>query len=148
MATAEFKVHDGLKQTAVFHQILVATDFSDTSRRAVGGASSGSANDAELSVVHVPHSDWRYEMLGNPPELDLERTDVQCRLEDLIASLHAERKIDANLLKPGPVAMMVSAAASKESADLVVVGTRGLGGFASWHWVRWLRSCCGSRRVR
>jgi nucleotide-binding universal stress UspA family protein len=69
-------------------------------------------------------------MLGHPPELDLEQTDMQRRLEELIASIRTEKKIEANLLKPGPVAAMVSAAASKKSADLVVVGTRGLGGFA------------------
>ncbi|HYM76401.1 MAG TPA: universal stress protein [Candidatus Dormibacteraeota bacterium] len=131
MATAECKAQDSTKQATVFHQILVATDFSDAWRRALSEALVlASDKDAKMTLVHVAHTDWRYEMLDTPPEFDLEQGDARRGLEKLIDSLHSEKKIEAALLKAGPVAATVADLARVKGADLIVVGTRGLGGFA------------------
>lgn len=131
MPVAEAIQQDVVKRCAVFQEILVATDFSKASRRALTEAVAlASENDAHLSVVHVLLADWRYEMLENPPELDLERQDAEQKLAELIQSVPCERKIETTLLKQSSIAEAVAIEARDRAADLLVVGTRGLGGIA------------------
>ncbi|HTW32629.1 MAG TPA: universal stress protein [Candidatus Sulfotelmatobacter sp.] len=113
----------------VFHNILVATDFSDASRRAVSEAVALAAeNHAQVSVVHVAHNDWRYESLDNPPQLDLERIDAQMQLESSIHEVRPEQNIRTILIKHGPAAEAIAKVARENAADLLVLGTRGRGG--------------------
>src|SRR6478609_7097007 len=73
MIVAESEVKEAAAKPAGFHHILVATDFSKCSERALTQAVAlAEENEAEVSLVHVLTSDWRYEMLENPPELGLE----------------------------------------------------------------------------
>jgi len=129
MAVAE-KTQEIPKQTAVFHNILVATDFSEASRRALSSALALAGEDSHLSVVHVVHADWRYEMLENPPEIELERSDEQKRLDAFVNDLHPTRQVCATLIKSGPVAHAVLSAIAETGADLLVIGTRGRGGLS------------------
>lgn len=114
----------------VFHHILMATDFSEASQHALSGAIAMAAqNDARLSVVHVLHTDWRYEVLDNPPEIDLERSDAQRRLDSATRDLGFAREIDSMIIRHGPVPQKVLALAQEIRADLLVIGTRGRSGF-------------------
>jgi nucleotide-binding universal stress UspA family protein len=115
--------------TEVFHHILMATDFSEASQRALSGAIALAAqNHARLSVVHVLHTDWRYEILDNPPEIDLERMDAQRRLEAATRDMGFGREIDSVIIRHGPVPQKVVMLAEEVGADLLIIGTRGRGG--------------------
>jgi nucleotide-binding universal stress UspA family protein len=113
------------QSTQVFHSILVATDFSPASRRALSGALSlAVTNDADVSLVHVFHTDWRYEMLESPPEIDLERTDAQQKLDAEVRAVHSTREIHPILIQQQLVAQSILMALAQSHADLLVVGTR------------------------
>jgi nucleotide-binding universal stress UspA family protein len=113
----------------VFHHVLMATDFSEASQRALSGAITLAAqNHAPLSVVHVLHTDWRYEILDNPPEIDLERIDAQRRLEAATRDMGFGRALDSIIIRHGPVPQKVLALAEEVGADLLVIGTRGRAG--------------------
>lgn len=114
---------------SVFHHILVATDFSAPSRRALCNALVlASENDARVSVVHVLHPDFKYAALENPPEIDLERIAAEREIKALVEEFGPEQKIDATLVRHGPVADQVVALIEEKSIDLLVIGTRGRGG--------------------
>ena len=113
----------------MFYHILVATDYSEVSRCALAaGLSLAAANDAHLSAIHVAHSDWRYEMLESPPQIEMEGNDEQARLRAFIHESHPERTVNAVLVKSGSVARAVTTAITDIGADLLVIGTRGRGG--------------------
>lgn len=117
--------------TQVFHHLLMATDFSDVSQRALAGASALAAqNHALLSVVHVLPTDWRYEILDNPPEIDLERMDAQKRLETATRAIRFTQAPDCVIIRHGPVPQKVIALAEEAGVDLLVIGTRGRAGLA------------------
>jgi len=131
MAVAEKVILETPNPTAVFRQILVATDFSQASRRALSSALRlASGTDSRLSVIHVVHPDWRYEMLDTPPELDLENSDEQLRLRTFVDDLQPGCEIEATLIKSGPVARTVVSVIADMGADLLVIGTRGRGGLS------------------
>lgn len=118
------------KTSAAFRHILVATDFSEASRRALCDALALAAeNHAQLSVVHVLHPDRKYAALENPPEIDLERIAAEKQIKALVDELGPELKIDTTLVKHGPVAEQVATVIGDEAIDLLVIGTRGRGGF-------------------
>jgi nucleotide-binding universal stress UspA family protein len=117
----------------VFRHILVATDFSEVSRRALLDALALAANsDTQVSVIHVMRPDWRYASLENPPEIDLQRIDTEERLQAFVsdAALGAEMKIKAGYVRQGPVAQAVAAVIQEAAVDLLVIGTRGRGGLS------------------
>lgn len=133
MAFAELKIHDSSSRTSVFRNILVAADFSHASTSALSAAISlAEENDSHLSVIHVLQSDWRYEMLESPPELDLERLDADRRLKKLIADLKPERQISSKVLKNGPIAGAILSLATESGIDLLVVGTHGRRGLSKF----------------
>jgi nucleotide-binding universal stress UspA family protein len=111
---------------SVFRRILVAVDFSEASHRALIGAMAITAGEAaEISVVHVSDMDWRYEMLENPPEINLERIDAGQQLSAWIGDLASPRKFETITVNRGPVARAVLAVAGEKQPDLLVIGTRG-----------------------
>lgn len=117
------------QMTGVFHHLLMATDFSDASQHALAGAMTLAAqNRAHLSVVHILRTDWRYEILDNPPEIDLERIDAQRRLETAIHETGSRDVPDSVVLRHGPVPQKVVALAEESGVDLLVIGTRGRAG--------------------
>jgi nucleotide-binding universal stress UspA family protein len=115
--------------SAVFHHILVATDFSEPSRRALCDATAlAGENQAQLSIIHVLHTDRRYGVLENPPEVDPGHIAAERELKALVSDLKADLKVDTTLLQHGPVAQQVAAAIEEKAIDLLVIGTRGRGG--------------------
>jgi nucleotide-binding universal stress UspA family protein len=85
-------------------------------------------NNAQLSVVHVLHSDRKYAALEDPYELNLERIAAEKEIKVLVDKLGPEQKIDIALVKHGPVAEQVAALIEERQIDLLVIGTRGRGG--------------------
>ena len=123
MSVAQFSTPAIPQPAEVFHHILMTTDFSEASQRALAGAIALAAqNHAHLSVVHVLHTDWRYEILDNPPEIDLERIDAQRRLEAATRDMGFGRVLDSIIIRRGPVPQKVLALAEEVGADLLVIG--------------------------
>ena len=117
------------KNSAPFRHILVATDFSEASRRALCDALTLAADyNAQLSVVHVVHHDRSNATLESPPELDLERAYAQERIAALIDELGTEQKITTILVNHGPVVEAVVRVIKEGAVDILVIGTRGRGG--------------------
>ncbi len=130
MIVEERKTQRVSETTSVFRRILVPVDFSYASRRALAVATALAPAEAKLSVAHVMNTDWRYEMLENPPEIDLERHDAKDKLSALVGEFDGDRKIDSLLVRHGPIAQAILALAGEEAADLIVVGTHGRGGLS------------------
>lgn len=130
MTVGELKTSwNGLKTGTVFHNILVATDFSEASRRALCDALVIAAeNEARVAVVHVLQPDRKYATQENPPELDLDRRAAERQIKALVDEFGPEQKIHATLVKHGPVAVQVAGLIEEEKIDLLVIGTRGRGG--------------------
>jgi nucleotide-binding universal stress UspA family protein len=130
MTVAELKTTlNTSKTSAAFRHILVATDFSEPSRRALCDAVALAVeNQAQLSVIHVLQPDRKYGALENPPELDLERIAAERRIKALVNEFGPEQKVDAILVKHGPVAEQVASVIEERAIDLLVIGTRGRGG--------------------
>ena len=117
------------KTSAVFRHILVATDFSEASRRALCDALVWAVeNHARLSVMHVLQADWNYAALESPPELDLARIDAEKRIRALVDELGPVPNFDSVVVKHGPVAEAAAAVIAEGAVDLLVIGTRGRGG--------------------
>jgi nucleotide-binding universal stress UspA family protein len=129
MTTAELTTTPPTPTTrALFRHILVATDFSRASRRALCDAVELAAeNDAQLSVVHVLQPDIKYGALENPPELDLERIAAEQQLRSLDGDLGPVKKINTILVKHRPVAEAIASVIAEQGVDLLVIGTRGRG---------------------
>jgi len=131
MSTAALEIRGVPTKDALFHQILLATDLSGSSERALLAALElADENHSQLTLVHVVNSDWRYEVLENPPELALEQVDVQKRLRAFADKLAPGRNIPSTLIKHGPVAQSIASAALHQGADLVVIGTHGRRGLS------------------
>ncbi len=117
------------KSSEVFHHILVATDFSEPSRRALCDALVLAAeNNAQLSVVHVLHSDRNYAAVEDPYELNRERAAAEKEIKALIDKLGPDHEVNPAMVKHGPVAQQVLAVIEEKAIDLLVIGTRGRGG--------------------
>jgi nucleotide-binding universal stress UspA family protein len=114
-------------------RIVVGIDGSDSSVRALDWAlAEGRRRDAVVDVVHAWQASWTYGPLANVFPYDLDDADRPAR--DLLATT-----LDAALARADPVTteqtLLAGGAAAAllemaQSADLVVVGRRGRGGFA------------------
>jgi len=131
MTVVELKSPVATQSAAAFRNILVATDFSEASRRALHHALEiATENRAELSLVHVLRPDWRYATLESPPEMDLQRADAEQRLKALIRQEAPDHNIDIELMTSGPVADAVVSFIRESKVDLLVIGTRGRAGLS------------------
>ncbi|MFZ0734677.1 MAG: universal stress protein [Candidatus Sulfotelmatobacter sp.] len=130
MIVQELQTQETLKAAPIFERVLVAVDFSDSSRRALCCALPLLASGKEhISAVHVLKADWRYEVLDSPPELGLEETDAWRRLHSVLDESGPQKNVEATLLQHGPVAQALLSFAARTDTDLIILGTRGLGGF-------------------
>lgn len=131
MSTAELHLTDICASDSIFRHIVVATDFSKASERAFCEALVIAREyDAQISLVHAVNADWRYEMLENPPEIDLEEADAKARMTAFTNALAPGAEIPSTLIRRGPTAPSVAAAAMQMGGDLLVIGTRGRGGLS------------------
>src|ERR1700756_5120885 len=108
MTVAE--LHMPLKSTTtgvVFRNILLATDFSEPSRRALCEALALAAqHHAQLSVIHVLHPHRRRGDFENPPEVDGDRIAAEKQIKELLHELRPQDKIGV-LIKQGDAALQV-----------------------------------------
>ncbi|MGP0019261.1 MAG: universal stress protein [Candidatus Sulfotelmatobacter sp.] len=117
------------ESSAGFRNILVATDFSEPSRRALCDALLLAAeNHARLSIIHVLRVDRKYAALENPPDLDLDWIAAKKRIKALEDEFAPLQKIDSAFVRRGPVAEHVRSVIEEEAIDLLVIGTHGRGG--------------------
>jgi nucleotide-binding universal stress UspA family protein len=111
-----------------FRNILVATDFSEPSRRALLEALTlATENNAQLSVIHVLPPDPTKATFDNPPELELEHLAAETQIRALLGELKPAQKI-STFIKQGHVALQVLSLIEEKAIDLLVIGTRGRGG--------------------
>lgn len=111
-----------------FRNILVATDFSEPSRRAVCEALAlAGQHHAQLSVIHVLHPHRRRGDFENPPEADGERIAAEKQIEELLDELRPQERVGV-WIKQGDAAPQVLSAIEEQAVDLLVMGTRGRGG--------------------
>jgi nucleotide-binding universal stress UspA family protein len=111
-------------------RIVVGTDGSPAATAAVMWAvDEADRRNAELVVVHA----WDYPYsseLGSPEAFDLTRVDAALVLEDAVAKCRDRGRVpvDGRLVNGAPAKAILEASAD---AELVVVGSRGRGGFRS-----------------
>lgn len=111
-----------------FRNILVATDFSEPSRRALCEALALAAqHHARLSVIHVLHPNHKRGDFENAPEVDGERIAAEGHIKTLLEELRAQEKIGV-VVKQGDAALQVLSVIEEQAIDLLVMGTRGRGG--------------------
>jgi nucleotide-binding universal stress UspA family protein len=124
------QIHDQ-KQGIGFKQVLVATDFSDGSQRALAYAIAIARRyDSELSVVHALPPPPRDQIPLEPLPRELNRRRLQA--EELMKHLGEKVQLkDLNhhlLLEQGSVWDVVASVIQRKNVDLLVLGTRGRGG--------------------
>lgn len=132
----------------MFKRILVALDGSDNSTRASQAAIELAEKlKAELIIVHAiipPALYYHTEISSEGPVIEppTHEKEIDFYLEysrrvghDIIIPTESEAKkhsitVKTDLLEaPGSVVETIVNQAAKENADLIIVGTRGLGGF-------------------
>ncbi len=120
-----------LKQSVSFKNILLATDFSEVSKRAAPYAAAiASQYGSKVYLVHVitPEARVPMPMEHLPAQLDRSHVNAEC---DMKAFLHGDPLNDIPhevLLEQGPIWDALSALIQQDEIDLLVVGTHGRGG--------------------
>lgn len=117
---------------AQYQNIMVATDFSDFSRRALQAAMT-LFPDAKIELVHAFHVAFE-AWLKSEGVADEMRTDAEQEMETFMDSLalsDADRSRIAFRLVEGNLHQSIYNLLESENFDLLVLGTHGRGGFAS-----------------
>jgi nucleotide-binding universal stress UspA family protein len=116
---------------AAFQHVLVTTDFSPISSRAVEVACELACDlGARLTVLHVCEVPG-YSQTG-PIAYDLVTpvvAEAQARLDELLVSARRRCPTAGSLVKVGTASDAVLSVAGEIGADLVVLGTHGRRGF-------------------
>jgi nucleotide-binding universal stress UspA family protein len=114
----------------VFKHVLVATDFSDSSSRALDLALALARDGAELTVVHVCEVPAFTELSGSI-DLVTSLTDAaRSRLEEHMGPIRNSFPAAKAVLEVGTAWEQILAAAAVARADVIVMGTHGRRGFA------------------
>ena len=120
--------------TIAFERILIPTDFSDTSRRAVEYAKSiAKSSGSHLLLVHVNEPVNNAVNPITPPEgMWIDQGVVQEKMEQQLEHIGAELRSNGfhaqAISVTGRVQRELLSLATKERADLIVVGTHGRSG--------------------
>lgn len=119
------------KQSVGFKRVLIATDFSAVSERALAYALPIVRRYRSLiSIAHAILPETRESITWDPLPLELDRERLKAEQE--MARLAAETRIkDLNphvFLEQGPVWEVLSSIMNRENTDLLVLGTHGRGG--------------------
>ncbi len=114
---------------SVYKHILIPTDFSDDSRRAVDKALAlGKVFDAQLTVVHVvdylppTFISAQSEMMSAPQVIE-RATTYLAEWTEQVGLQHAEQVVAS-----GPAGREIVSTAKARKVDLIVIGTSGEGG--------------------
>ncbi|MGA9964433.1 MAG: universal stress protein [Terriglobales bacterium] len=119
-----------LKQSVTFKNILLATDFSEVSRKAVPYAAAiASRYGSKIHLAHVlpaqPRMPIPIEPL--PGELVRERLNAELEMEGFLQNSLANVPHDFRLER-GPIWDALSDLIQRDEIDLLVLGTHGRGG--------------------
>jgi nucleotide-binding universal stress UspA family protein len=125
------------REDAAFRRVLVGTDFSPASEKALRQAVALSVPGAEIEVAHVwhyPPGTWGLDALADRTEaLDALRTALTAGATERGQKIMEEwkgcgRRLRFELLH-GPAASVLTARAEAVGSDLIAVGTHGYRGF-------------------
>jgi len=120
-----------LKQSVTFKNILLATDFSEVSRRAVPYAAAiASRYGSKIYLVHVipPEARMPIPIEPLPPELDYGRVKAEREMTNFLRGDVLGDIPHEVLLEQGPIWDALSALIERDEIDLLVLGTHGRGG--------------------
>lgn len=118
-------------QRVGFQQVLIATDFSEASRRALTYALAIARRyNSVLSVVHAVPAELRpaIPLEALPQELNSRQIEAERQMRQLGARESFDDLNHHFLLQQGPVWEALSSLIRRGSVDLLVLGTRGRGG--------------------
>ncbi len=120
-----------LKQSVALKNILLTTDFSVVSRKAVPYAAAiARSHGSKIYLVHVivpePRTFIPIEPL--PADLDYRRAKAELDLKNFVGADSLADISHEVLLKHGPIWDVVSALIQQDEIDLLVLGTHGRGG--------------------
>jgi nucleotide-binding universal stress UspA family protein len=112
-----------------FQHILVPIDFGESSNEALDLAM-GLADKfgAALSVVHayeMPVYPYDGAFLAAPEWAEAIENAAKGKLDEVLATVRAKLPRANGILRAGPAAVEILAAASEHKADLIVMGTHG-----------------------
>ena len=119
------------KQSVGFKQVLIATDFSDASRRALAYAIAIARRySSALSIVHaiVPEPREPIPLETLPRELNRRRLEVEQEMKNLGEEARIGDLNHHLLVERGRVWDVLGSVIQRESVDLLVLGTHGRGG--------------------
>jgi nucleotide-binding universal stress UspA family protein len=117
------------------HKILVPVDFSEHSQRALDEAVSLAKHfGAEVILFHCypiplpPFGEVPYDIVAPERYVDAIRTEALKRVTQWRDKARAQGVRAEGQISPGSPSSAIAALAEKVGADLIVIGTRGLGG--------------------
>ena len=119
------------KQSVGFKQVLIATDFSDASRRALAYAIAIARRySSALSIVHaiVPEPREPIPLEALPRELNRRRLEAEQEMKNLGEEAQIDDLNHHMLLERGRVWDVLGSVIQRDSIDLLVLGTHGRGG--------------------
>ena len=125
-------VHTKRPEEVSFKRILIATDFSEASERALSYAISFCARyAADLFIVHATDPEPReaIPMDPLPRELDRARLEGERQMRRLSKSARFKDLRHAAIVEKGEVWEVLSRVIDREHIDLLVMGTHGRRGF-------------------
>jgi nucleotide-binding universal stress UspA family protein len=117
------------KQNVGFKRVLVATDFSPPSQRALAYATAIARRyKSELYLAHaIPPEPREPIPLERVPELDRSRIEAEQQLKNIAKTFDADLRPHL-VLEQGPVRDILDSIIQRENVDLLVLGTHGRGG--------------------
>jgi nucleotide-binding universal stress UspA family protein len=130
METLELK-ESSTSNKVIFQNILLATDFSVVSRKALPYAAAIAITyGCKLSLVHVtpPEPRWPIPIEPEPPELRRDWLDSELAMKAFIAEDLVKGMRHEVFLERGPIRDVLSDLIQRNKIDLLVLGTRGRGG--------------------
>ena len=120
-----------LEQSVTFRNILLGTDFSEVSRKAVPYAEAiASLYGSKIHLAHVvpPAARMPIPMEPLPMELDYSRQNAERDMKAFLrGNLLAEVSHEV-LIEQGPIWDTLSALIQRDEIDLLILGTHGRGG--------------------
>lgn len=119
------------KQSVGVKQVLIATDFSDASRRALAYAIAIARRyNSALSIVHaiLPEAREPISLEALPRELNRHRLEAEREMKNLGEETEIDDLKHHVLIESGRVWDVLGSVIQREGVDLVVLGTHGRGG--------------------
>lgn len=118
-------------KNVLFKNILLATDFSEVSLRALRYAAAiATAYRCQLYLAHVvpPEPKWPIPIEAEPPELRNDWSDAELAMQALVSEVFVKSTPHEVLLERGPIQDVLLDLMQRHDVGLLVVGTHGRAG--------------------